>query len=453
MSVMTLTDDAPSTQSSAPPVETLHCPYCGSPLEQIHLAPSSSSGSQLGEYAVWQCGCAKYPVVEGIPILQHLPGLDRVIDYVRQGELDRALLQTMNVFRVTWAHRSRWHQLRFHLDCRRLLAQSSATFEDAIELVRKPKGFGDYLFHRYANPSFLTDMVLMPVMGAFLARRPGARVLDLACGAGHSSFLLTHWFSDAAIVSADQDFISLYLAQRFLAPTATAVCFDVEAPSPFPDGYFDAVHCLDAFHYFKAKRAILSEMRRTTKSGALWLFPHLHNALAENITAGIPLSPDGYARCFEFLDAVLFDEADLRQGIMADGARDWFGEVGRDLSRAASLALVGGGAAAIRDRRPLESWLARNRRSLKVNPIYQATWNGGTLRLTRRWPNEVLHRECLEAESILPQSCDVPQAELVMLLKNDAAVSDEIVDKLLRRFVLVPLAPGYRRQDPTGRLH
>jgi SAM-dependent methyltransferase len=436
---------------SAALVASLHCPYCGSDLEQVLQVrvPEHSGSASHALYGVLRCACSTYPLIEGIPILQRIAGLDGVVEYVKRKETRLALLHAMNVFRVTWAHRTRWHQALFYLNCRRLVAGPHLRFEDAIGLVRKPKGFGDYLFHRYANPSFLVDVALLPALGAFLSHRPQGRVLDLACGAGHSSFLMRRWFPDASIVSVDQDFVSLYLAKRFLAPEAEYVCTDVEVPSPFPDNSFDAVHCLDAFHYLRAKQAIVAELRRVAKADALWLFPHLHNALAENVTPGIPLAPEHYARCFEFVDPVLFDEADLHEGLANRGHTDPIRpRRPDDLSGAKSLALLGGATEALRERTPLSSWLRSDTSTLTINPIYQGEWRGDRLSLKMRWPNPVLHRECREVEAILPASIEVARADLEQIAREDGSADDQLIRDLIGRFVLVSLPRGYSRRDP-----
>jgi SAM-dependent methyltransferase len=358
---------------------------------------------------------------------------------------------------VKWARRNRWQQASYYLNCRRLIAGRRLTFQDAVELVRKPKVFADYLLHRYANPSFLADVALLPFLGAFLDSTASARgstpcrVLDLACGAGHSSFLIQHWFPESSVVSVDQDFVSLYLSKRFLAPLADYVCTDVEAPSPFPALHFDAVHCLDAFHYFRSKRAIVTELRRVAKTGALWLFPHLHNALEENVTAGIPLSPENYARCFEFLRPMLFDEADLLRHVCDDGFTTRRAAKSlSDLSKAQTVALVAGGAVDTLPGQDLSSWICRKRSSLRINPIYKSRWTGTTLRLELHWPNDVLHRECQAVESILPRTCEVTRNELDLLLNGDLSADHELVRRLVCRFVLVPLPSGYSRHDPTS---
>jgi SAM-dependent methyltransferase len=328
-----------------------------------------------------------------------------------------------------------------------------------LQLVRKPRVFADYLLHRYANPSFLAAVSLMPILEPFLkgakigsaANGLPPRVLDLGCGAGHSSFLLTVLFPHVAITASDQDFVSLYLAKRFLAPNAEYVCSDVEVPSPFPDSYFDAVHCLDAFHYFRSKMAIVGELRRVLKRDAVWVFPHLHNALADNVTAGTPLSPEHYARCFEFLDPTLFDEADLLRhtGEIRRAPRSSGAAVAR-LRGAQTVALVGGVKDPLDAARPLRELVGDAGVGLRINPIYQGRWRGDTLRLELRWPNERLHEECRAADDVLPRECELTKSQVRRLRGAGGAADDPQIRELTSRFVLVPLPRNYSRDDFTA---
>ena len=440
----------------------LHCPYCGFQLEQT----AGSHGR--GAYGILTCACHQYPIVEGIPILQQVDGLDRIVEFVKGHEPERALVQALHVFRIRWAHRSRWHRALYHLNCRRLVSDPTVTFEDAAQLVRRPKAFADYLIHRYANPSFLAaigPLMLLEHLGLEPDEGIGAnhhsrlvptagrtpRVLDLACGAGHASFLMALLHPGLSVISADQDFVSLYLAKRFLAPEAIHVCWDVEAPSPFPEDYFDAVFCLDAFHYFKSKRAVVSELKRVATADALWLFPHLHNGMQHNPVAGIPLSPEKYLECFGFPEARLFDETEIlhslsRQRVVDLGTQSTLSQ----LNQARTLTFVRGGRTVWRvyDRFPLA--LCKDRSLLTVNPIYRGGWQGDNLELRLTWPNDSIAKECSSVTAVLRSTYQLRKADLRCLLDLGSTPDWDHVSDLISKFVLVPLPRRYQRTDLTA---
>jgi SAM-dependent methyltransferase len=271
-------------------------------------------------------------------------------------------------------------------------------------------------------------------------------VLDLACGAGHSSFLMRQLFPGLSVFSVDHDFVSLYLSKRFLSPQSVHLCLDAEAPSPFPDGYFDAVFCLDAFHYLRPKRAIVTELRRVATRDALWLFPHLHNALQPNITAGVPLPPEAYLRCFDGLAARLFDETQILQQLCTEHTLDLQVQPPASaLEAAPTLVLVAGPSRLWSVHREFPARLCRDRARLTINPIYRQTVSGGELNLNLAWPNPVMKRECGSVEAVLPAACRLNTDALRRMLGEGDASDARTLGDLVGRFVLVPLPPDYRR--------
>jgi SAM-dependent methyltransferase len=444
-------------------ISELHCPYCGSALELVSRMPERSLSDREDkiQYGVLRCACYEYPIVEGIPIIQHLEGLSVIVTLIKKREGRRALLQALNVFRVKWAHRSRWHQFRYHLNCRRFVAREDLSFEDAVNLVRRPQVFSDYLLHRYANPSFMAAVGVLQLLGTLGARaaaeparadddrnatpaRPPRRVLDLACGAGHSSFLMRQLFPALSVVSVDHDFVSLYLAKRFLAPDTTHLCLDAEVPSPFVDEYFDAIFCLDAFHYFQSKRAILAELKRVARPQALWLFPHLHNALQANITAGVPLSPEKYLECFSALDARLFDETEIIRGLSERHTLELERQLSiPELNKAQTLTLIGGTPELWRGHHGFPSALCKNRERLVINPIYRQSWQSNNLELNLTWPNDVMREECSGAEAFLPCQFRLSRGEWTQLFEKNPSLNMERLHELVAKFILVPLPSLY----------
>jgi hypothetical protein len=181
------------------------------------------------------------------------------------------------------------------------------------------------------------------------------------------------------------------------------------------------------------------------------LFPHLHNALSTNVTAGIPLSPEHYARCFDLPEQLFFDEAKILQRIADAQTASRLEESSlADLRQAQSISMVGNGSQARRDQEPLAVWLARCRSSLRVNPVYRTEWRGDTLSLELQWPNEVLHHECQAIEALLPRRCEVKRGDVKSLLRGTGSLDDAAVGELVDRFVFVPLAVNYARRDAAA---
>jgi SAM-dependent methyltransferase len=418
----------------------LHCPYCGSDLALEWTATP--------DYGLLRCACHTYPIVDGIPIVQQVERLETLTDLVRRNEPQRALLQALKLFRVKWALKSRWHKFVYRMHSGRLVARDDLTFEDAVGLVRQPQGFADYLLHRYANPSFLATAGLLQLLGtvvdrnATLAGRP-ARVLDMGCGAGHCSFLMRHLYPGLSVVATDHDFVSVYLAKRFVARDAIHLCVDAEAPSPFADDSFDAVFCLDAFHYLRTKKAIVRELSRVADADALWLFPHLHNALQHNVVAGIPMSPEGYLNLFDLPNARLFAEGDVLGGLTERQVLDLRGTTrGARLDAAPTLVLVAGGDDLWRVHDQFPMALCRDRSRLTINPIYRHHETGDGLELVLTWPNPYIRQECVAAEAILQKHYRLSREAVRRALEGSDP--SQLAD-LVGRFILVPLPPRYTR--------
>lgn len=424
---------------------SLRCPYCGEPFR----TQSIDSGDAV-RFGVLECACCNYPVVEGIPILQQIDGLDRIVERVRSRDLGGALLWALDAFRVQWAHRTRAHRLLYLRNCAALASRLDISFEAAAHLVRRPKVFADYLVHRYANPSFLAALGVLGVFARTVASgaqgRPGV-ILEVACGAGHASYVLRSCEPDVEIVSTDQDFVNVYLARRFLGSRASHLCLDAQLPNPFPDRSFDGIYCQDAFHYIAAKRTAVAELKRVVRPDAVWLFPHLHNKDCINLVPGVPLTATGYLRCMDLAEARLFPEADLLGDLAQAGVVDLRREfTAEELGRAPDLTLIGGESGIFQRHEGIGAMLSSPQVGLTVNPIYRSQPDKGGLRLTRQWPNAVMERECVKAEAVLPAEVQISGPQLGELRAAPAGRRPAWLQDLVARFVLVALPRGYVSQ-------
>ena len=420
--------------------DLLHCPYCGFVFD---LEPAGAETETI-EYGILRCGCYEYPIVEAIPILQQIDGLERVVLLIRKGQQTQALLRAFDLFRVQWALRSKLHRLRYYWNCSQLTSKTNTTFQEAALLVRRPRVLADYLIHRYANPSFLASIgPLLLLEDAAAAPVPGP-VLDLACGAGHATFLMRLLYPSLPVISADCDFVNVYLTRRYMAPDGLQLCVDAQIPSPFPDAYFKAVYCQDAFHYLRSKKFTVQELKRILRPDALWVFPHLHNRLCDNVVAGLPLSPEGYQECFDLTDGRLFAESDLLQELAHTGVVDFCTSIPASrLSQAANLTFIRAGANAWRSYRCFPEVFCRRADHLRINPIYRSRRLQDGLSLQLNWPNPLLQKECAEAETVLPHTSRLTTAQLARLGRESTNSKMNGLEDLVAKFVVVPLPRSY----------
>jgi hypothetical protein len=254
-----------------------------------------------------------------------------------------------------------------------------------------------------------------------------------------------------SIVSADQDFVNLYLARRYLVPDGMHLCIDAQVPSPFPDRFFDAVYCQDAFHYFRSKSAAVEELKRVAVADALWVFPHLHNRLCHNFVPGLPLSPQDYMQCFDLPGAGLFSESEMLRALVVDRVVDLREPPAvASLNGVPNLTLIAGGGALGQFLGDFPQALCRQPETLQVNPIYRVDQDGDGVRLRRRWPNAVLARECAEAETVLPDACQISGEQLRQLSSSCTGAHPTWLNDLVAKFVLVPLPRDYMRASLAG---
>ena len=189
--------------------------------------------------------------------------------------------------------------------CRRdaVRLRDTLNFRQAMSLLAFG-AVGTYFAHRWSDPTFLSGLAL-----AQSHWRPDSRILEVACGAGH--FLRAFSPHAREVVGGDVVFAKLWLARHYVAPQASLVCFDAASPWPFADGFADLLFCHDAFYFLPRKDAVAAEMMRVSPRV---LVGHMHNALADNLSAGAPLSPQEYAKLFP--GCSMFDDRELTMALV-----------------------------------------------------------------------------------------------------------------------------------------
>lgn len=125
---------------------------------------------------------------------------------------------------------------------------------------------------------------------------PGARILDVGCGAGQT---LIASYGDRLTFGVDIDLAILRLGAQLTGRVAF-VCASAEA-LPFPAGYFDAVIARVSLPYSNIPAA-LGEIRRVLRPGGfLWAVLHPHSIPARHA------HPKQYARyAYVAANSILF---------------------------------------------------------------------------------------------------------------------------------------------------
>lgn len=445
-------------------IDQLSCPYCRA---KFTVASVHGSAGDRIEHGTISCDCYEYPIVDGIVVLRQLSGPadsdDPAVAHLRAGDVEaartRLLVAGSMVPQPTVPSRtfSRATVRRLLSGIRRgpprLGKTGPATEEDApvrrALASTRPAAFASYLYQRYANPSFLASIPMMGLLETVTPPASGrdrAAVLDLGCGVGHSTAMMRTLFPEIQLVAADPDFVNLQILREHFVGDAVCVCLDAELPLPFGDRQFDAVFCLDAFHYIRSKWALSRELDRCVDDRGVWIFPHLHNALVPNVAAGVPLRPAGYVRMLDFAEPVLLDETAVLDRFGEAHAFDPAdGLAPADLAEVANLSMFATKGARI-DRCDIGRRLLASRRGAELgfNPIYAVELTTQAVHLRMRWPDPQLERECAAARRLLPDQVALDRGLLRRLTTDELTPADEqTISDLVMSMVLVPLPAGY----------
>lgn len=359
----------------------------------------------------------QWPVVEGIPFVR--AGREELADAalasISAGD-ERAALVMLLADRDDWATGP--PPTTDDIEDVVHAVDGGATLRDAMRGLR----FGpvaDYFTYRWSDPTFLSGMALL--RAAWPTTQP--RVVELACGIGQ--LLAVADDAGATVTGVDVVFSKLWLARRFVVPTARLVCADVSSePLPLGDAAADLVFIHDALYFMSDKQHVLAEAQRIGGSVAVG---HAHNALVDNLSAGHPLSPTDWmallpgSRCFDDLELT----ASWLEYRPARPCR------APDLVSAAAMAMVAGDGVVTPDH------LGRSRpgRPLHLNPLHIA---GATdpVSLCVRWPTARYREEYASLSGYL----HLPEVSAAVLERALAGHADDPeVAALLRRRILLDL--------------
>jgi len=252
-------------------ISILQCPLCKQSLEL------KAKYKELNEDLIGgklSCTCSEYYVIQGIVIF------DKKINNSIKLLINEDFNYDASYEKI----------LSFITEQKSEIIFSNNVFSKACQALFDQK-FVDYLTYRYSCKSFFESIAFFPIVQENL-------ILDLGSGAGHFSSLMSFYFSNTNIVSADQNLLLLLISKKYFG-LKNLVLADFDKKFPFMNKVFSTVFCSDTFHYIDNKELASSEMKRVVSQEGIILILHLHNYLQNNYFPGKPLTPEKYSSLFE----------------------------------------------------------------------------------------------------------------------------------------------------------
>ncbi len=247
-------------------------------------------------------GTLRYPMLAGIPYLRSNRDelRQRVLNLLDGGDEAQATCELLRD-QDAWARAPA-------VDAADLepVAHGQVSLHQAMRLLQWGP-VADYFAYRWSDPTYLSGLALLDS-----SVEQGAKVFELACGVGHYCHELSSRGID--VMGGDVVFAKLYLARQYTCPRARLVCFDAAWSIPLQDSAAPTVFCHDAFYFLQNKSHVARELRRIAGRTGTLVIGHTHNAVAENFSAGDPLTIEEYRSMFS--EATVFDDDDLTRAVI-----------------------------------------------------------------------------------------------------------------------------------------
>ena len=428
-------------------LKLMKCPYCGSDIEIEEVY--EENGREITNGIV-KCECGEYPILQGILNLKINPLSKHALELLKEGKPKEALILLLgpNVEGI-------WELTDFlqAKQPRRFFRKIILTFvsiwakHDSKKYFKEELSFYDllgknpnqaYFKHRFSAETLWSVYPFVPLL-----KRNRKRILDLGCGRGHASFVISTYVEPEELVCADHTFKSLYLVRKYFAKDAQFICLDANYPLPFKNNAFDSVFMLDAFHYVDARALLAKEFERVLNQEGMLLLLHLHNALVENVAAGKPLSPSAWKGLFN-RDVTTLPEKRVVEDFVLRDRLDLSKEYSEEVLNSSDAILMIAGVCLERFEGVWKDILKiKIKENLIINPIYKMKEEWDKILLEREFPSESFRKEYPLSEKYLPERCEIDKR---FVNGRSVCVSDEDeieIEDLMRKFVVINVPEKY----------
>ena len=426
-------------------LKLMKCPYCGTDFE-IDEVYSENEGKIIN--GCINCECDEYPILEGILILKNTPTKECIIEYLKKGEIEKAVALSLRDYTNAIC---RVADFIVSKPCGQFLKKSLFSFINYLSKKRYKKysnknlsfcevlgngSYDVYLKHRFSSQTFWS---LYPFIKLLRGKRK--RILDVCGGAGHASFVISKYVNPDELICVDGEFKSLYLAKKYFS-NAEFINIDANYQLPFKDDIFSSVLMMDAFHYVDARALLAKEFERVLGKEGMLLLLHLHNALVENVAGGKPLSPTTWMGLFDNLNVKALPEKAVIEDFILRGRLDLSKNYSKKELNSSDAILIMGGADSDCFDGIWEDTL-EVKENLIINPIYKMKEEGDKILLEREFSSEFFRKEYPLTEKYLQEKCEIDK-RFVKGRSVCVSGSDEIeIENLMRKFVVINVPEKY----------
>jgi SAM-dependent methyltransferase/uncharacterized protein YbaR (Trm112 family) len=445
-------------------LELMKCPYCDSDfyLENIYIENDELIEGHIA------CECSKYPLLEGILILSACSKKDRIVQLIEKRRSKEAIglalggfnNNTHNISEIAGFMGLRGRLFEYFLwQFEKLNARISYT--NYFNGLSRP--FCDFLgkgnFDNYLRDRFSAESLWSLYPFIQMLKGSHERILDLSCGAGHCSFIISTNIKPEQLFCADYSFRNLFLARNYIIKDANFLCIDADYPLPFKDGIFSSILMLDALHSIQSRASLAREMERVISPQGLLLLLHEHSSLYRDFAYGHPLPPSGWARLFQRMPVKVLSEKSVVEDFILNDKLDLDRKYSAvDLNTSMALTIVGSRDSSVfRIYRHLWKDILNNKKNLIINPIYSIKHISGNLILKRKFPSDYFRREYPLTEKYLPEECQI-SSNLAEAFKGGSLDMDysklsekELMDieQLIKKFIIISVPSNYCGPIPS----
>lgn len=436
-------------------LKLIRCPYCGTDFE-VQDVYVEKEREIISGYI--KCECSEYPIIEGILYLKNDRTKRDMLRYIKKKKINEAsalpfeehaedIIRVMDFLELK--HVYGWLPKKILLILLKYRAKKTykkySNGDLSFYKLYSEVSNDFYFRHRFSSETFWN---IYPFIR--LLKEKKKRILDMSCGVGYASFVISRYVNPKELISVDNTFSYLYSLKKYFAKDAECTCLDGNYPLPFKKGIFSSVLMIDAFHYINARSLLAKEFERVIHSEGLLLLLHVHNSLVrQHQYAGKPMPPQVWKNLFNDLEIRVYPEKNLLEDFLFKNRLDLTKKYSEEeLIHSNAICMIGTRDESIFNVfNGVQEDLVKYKRKIIINPIYRINHKEKDV-LIMNLPNK-FKKEYPLSEKYLPEKV-ILDNEFSKVVKgreiDESNVSSRnlnYVENLMRRFVIINVPEKY----------